>query len=124
VDDYWGGGCAWCKGTHTRNICNSEEFTSLIDVYIMNPPSVPAGSDTFSSIVSNTILPLIDSAIGFIMVLSVLAFVYGVITFIYSSGDDQSRVAGKRAMFWGIVALFCMVSVWGLVKIIKVTFFG
>lgn len=61
---------------------------------------------------------------GFITILALLLFAFGVIKFIATAGDDQSRAAGKQLMVWGILSLFIMVSVWGIVEIISATFFG
>jgi hypothetical protein len=60
----------------------------------------------------------------FVMALAVVFFVIGVIRFIATAGDDQSRVAGKQQMIWGVISLSVMVSVWGIVQIIRTTFFG
>jgi len=67
---------------------------------------------------------IFDSAISLIMVVALLAFIWGAIRFIGTAGDDKSRAAGRQLMVWGTVALFLMVSVWGIVRIIKTTFFG
>ncbi|MBP9760377.1 MAG: hypothetical protein KBD24_03345 [Candidatus Pacebacteria bacterium] len=79
---------------------------------------------TLKDIITDNVIPIFDSAINFIMVLAVLSFIVGVIRFMYTSGDDKSRQQGKNLMIWGTIALAVMVSVWGLVMIIKTTFFG
>jgi uncharacterized membrane protein YidH (DUF202 family) len=87
-------------------------------------PAVARAASSFKDIVSNTLLPLFNSIVGFIMVLAVLAFMAGAIRFMATSGDDRSRVTGKQMMLWGIIALFLMISVWGVVKIVKTSIFG
>jgi heme/copper-type cytochrome/quinol oxidase subunit 4 len=79
---------------------------------------------TFRTVVTDTILPLFDSAIGLIMTIATLVFVVGVVRFIYAAGDDKSRSEGRWFMVWGLIALLCMVAVWGIVRIIYDTFFG
>jgi hypothetical protein len=39
-------------------------------------------------------------------------------TFIYASGNEDAIEGGKRKMIWGILALFTIVSVWGLVALL------
>jgi amino acid transporter len=53
--------------------------------------------------------------------LAVIIFIYGVITLIFSEGGDKKE-EGKQYMVWGIVGIFVMVSVWGLVNILINTF--
>lgn len=82
------------------------------------------GGRSFKEIVEQNVLPIFSSAIAFIMTLAVLAFVYGAAHFVLLAGDDKSRSEGKQMMLWGIISLAVMVSVWGLVQIVKTTFFG
>lgn len=67
---------------------------------------------------------LLNAAAGFIMGLALVIFIIGMVRFIATAGDDKSRADGKQMMIWGTVSLFAMVAVWGLVTIIKTTFFG
>ena len=56
---------------------------------------------------------LIGLALPIVVALSLLAFFWGVFQFIW--GGEGKRDEGKQHMIWGIVGLFVMVSVWGLV---------
>jgi hypothetical protein len=66
----------------------------------------------------------VDSFIAFTITLAVVAFVFGLVRFIAFAGDDKSRTSGKTMMLWGLLALLCIVSVWGLVEVVFKTFFG
>ncbi len=69
------------------------------------------------SIVLDGILrPIVPVLIG----LAVVVFIYGVLTLMFSDGDKKEE--GKQYMIWGIVGLFVMVSVWGLVAVLQGTF--
>ncbi|MBX4199871.1 pilin [Candidatus Parcubacteria bacterium] len=48
-----------------------------------------------------------------------LVFFWGLAKFIFKSGDTKSHEEGRNLMVWGIVALFVMVSVWGLVNFVR-----
>jgi hypothetical protein len=50
---------------------------------------------------------------------ALLLFFWGLAIFIFQSGDPASHEEGKNKMIWGLVALFVMVSVWGLVGFIR-----
>lgn len=65
---------------------------------------------------------LINRLIPFIIALTVLVFLFGVFKFVFSGGDGDSRKEAQGYMIWGIIALFVMVSVWGLVNILVRSF--
>lgn len=58
---------------------------------------------------------LVRMAMPILVSLGLLAFFWGLVKFIFAAGDEESKADGKKIMIWGVVALFVMVSVWGLV---------
>ena len=48
---------------------------------------------------------------------SLLVFFWGMAKFIYSTGNKIDLELAKKLMIWGVVALFVMTSVWGIIKI-------
>ena len=69
-----------------------------------------------------TIAKTINQWIIPLMVLFALAyFLYGVLTYI-GEREDSKREEKKQKMFWGLIALFVMLSVWSLVFVIANTF--
>jgi hypothetical protein len=46
---------------------------------------------------------------------ALLAFFYGLAKFIFKAGDEKGIEEGKNIMLWGLVALFVLVSVWGII---------
>lgn len=60
---------------------------------------------------------LINKVIPFIIALTVLVFLWGILQFVIST-DAEGRKAARGYMIWGVIALFVMVSVWGLVNIL------
>jgi len=55
--------------------------------------------------------------IPMVFTLALLFFFYGVAKYVWSAGGDKEE--GKKIMIWGVVALFVMSSVWGLVYFIR-----
>ncbi len=51
-----------------------------------------------------------------------MIFVYGVMKYIANGADEAKREEGRKFMLWGIIAFFVMISVWGLVGILRDTF--
>ena len=59
--------------------------------------------------------------IPLIIALAVLVFIWGVLKYVISKDDDTKKEA-RGVMIWGIIAIFVMVSVWGLVNLLGNTF--
>lgn len=57
---------------------------------------------------------LIDIALPIVVAVGLLAFFWGLVKYIFT----EAKEAGTKLMIWGLVALFVMVSVWGLVRFI------
>lgn len=66
--------------------------------------------DEAKDIITTVIVPLV-------FILALLFFFWGVAKYIWSEG--QGKAEGKQIMIWGVVALFVMSSVWGIVKFIQ-----
>ncbi|MFA6430302.1 MAG: hypothetical protein WC229_02540 [Candidatus Paceibacterota bacterium] len=76
---------------------------------------------TFSDLIMNTIIGgMLRPIIALIVSAAIVVFLLGVFKFIRSEGKEKE--AGKQFMTWGIVGIFVMVSVWGLVNILRGTF--
>jgi len=56
-----------------------------------------------------------------VIALALLYFFYGLARYILNAGNEEKKAEGKNIMIYGIIALFVMVSVWGLVSILVTT---
>ena len=68
---------------------------------------------TLGKIVQN----LIPIAFG----LAILGFFWGLARYIFSAGNEESKVDGKKIMLYGLIAIFVMASVFGIVKLAQNT---
>lgn len=55
---------------------------------------------------------IIPVLVGF----ALLVFLFGLTRFILSAGDREARTEGKHLITYGIIGLFVIVSVWGIVR--------
>ena len=62
---------------------------------------------------------LLDSLVVVVSALALLVFLWGLVKFIAKAGNEDAVKEGKRLMIWGVLALFVMVSVWGIVGLIQ-----
>ena len=93
---------------------------SALSALLLAMPFV-ASAQTFGSILG-VINTLVNQLIPLAMALALLAFFWGLVKYIWSSGNEEGKADGKNIMIAGIVGLFVMVSIWGLVGIIAQTF--
>ncbi len=69
------------------------------------------------------VVELINKFVYIVTAFAFIFFLFGLVRFITTAGDDQSREQGKQLMIWGTISLFVMVAIWGLIEILKNTFF-
>jgi len=62
---------------------------------------------------------LIDTAIPVLGGIALLLFLVSVIRYIYKSGDAHSKGGERQAIMWGLVALFVLFSLWGILRIFR-----
>lgn len=65
------------------------------------------------------IIDTLQIAVPVLVILALVLFVWGVVVFIFNSGDEKGREEGKKKIVWGLVGLFVIVSVWGLVYLLS-----
>lgn len=53
---------------------------------------------------------------------AVVAFLVGVVIYIWKADDEEERKTGRRYMLYGIIGLAVITSLWGLVRILTGTF--
>ncbi|MFA6397809.1 MAG: hypothetical protein WDK96_03115 [Candidatus Paceibacterota bacterium] len=80
-------------------------------------PSQSTDATDVLVIVKNIINTIIPIAIA----LGVVYFIFGVIKYV-TAKDDKSKQEARDVMIYGIIGLFVIVSIWGLVAILNNTF--
>lgn len=66
-------------------------------------------------LINNTLIPLF-------IAMALLYTIYATVGFIASSEDSKNKEEKKQQIFWGIMGLFVIVSIWGILSIIGNTF--
>lgn len=70
----------------------------------------------------NIFLGLINPILVLLVALSILVFFWGIVKFIFNSGDEGALEEGKNLMKWGLIGLFVMLSVMGIIAILGSSF--
>ena len=78
--------------------------------------------NTWAGLVT-VLVSLMDSAILTLVAVAVAAYFYGLSSNIIKFGEEHDVEKRKAYFFWGIVILFVMVSVWGILRLVRYTVF-
>lgn len=81
--------------------------------------SVSAQDVTYFTTLAGEFGSLISATIPVLIALAFLVFVWGLITFIAASGSDSAKDEGKRRMIWGVLALFVITAIWGILALLR-----
>jgi len=65
---------------------------------------------------------LLNQLIPILVTLTIIYFFWGLAQYVLNSGSEEAKEEGKNKMIWGIVAIFVMLSIWGIVGLIGNTF--
>lgn len=81
----------------------------------------------FAQVQSQSVLGVLDffqrlfnGMIGLFITIAIVAFFWGLIKYIWSV--DEKKAEGLQTMLYGVLAIFVMVSIWGIIRLIQNTF--
>ncbi|MGB8815703.1 MAG: hypothetical protein WCC74_00480 [Minisyncoccia bacterium] len=77
----------------------------------MNLPS-------FDTLLTNINKEILTPLLWLIFALATLYFLYGVFEFVKNSNSEEGRSTGGRHIMWGLIGMFIMFSVKGIINLI------
>src|SRR3989344_5171339 len=69
------------------------------------------------------IVEILDATTAVLIVAGIVVYFYGISTNILNFSDDAGEKV-RTYFFWGIIVLFVMVSIWGILRLLQNTIFG
>jgi hypothetical protein len=82
-----------------------------------------ANAQTFQGIAKN-ITGVLDSIIPILVLIATIVFIWGIILYVIAGGDENKLQQARNYIIWGIIGLFVIISVWGLVLLLIKFIFG
>ncbi len=80
------------------------------------------GDLTIQQLVTDYIVKGANYLVVLIIGMTVLVFMYGLMKYMFKGREsDAARTEGRKLMLWGIIGIFVMISVWGLVGVLSNT---
>lgn len=101
-----------------RTLPVRKHVLSLAVIFALVAPSAAHAQVFFQNIFDDA-KDVIDALFGILTGLALLAFFWGIAKLIYFAGNETKRQEGKNVMIWGIVALFVLVSIWGIIQFLE-----
>jgi len=81
--------------------------------------AAPKNFAEFAAVVVN----LIDVATGVLMVFGLVVYFWGMAVNIPHFGDEKGSEKRKGFFLWGLIVLFVMFSIWGIIQILQASLF-
>ncbi len=69
------------------------------------------------SFIYGSVIPVVGGAL-------VLLFFYGIFRYLLASGNTEKHEEGRKFMLYGLLGLVVVYSLWAIIAILQVTFFG
>ncbi len=78
---------------------------------------------TFQSAIYS-IIGIINMLVGVLAALALVVFFVGLVRYVKEAGDGHGHKEGRERITWSLIALFILFSMWGILNLLSVTFFG
>lgn len=112
------------NGTDALTSQNNNGYTnkSVTGESIENPGSCDTNLDTFGDFLGFGTCLINRFLLPILIVLALVIFFFGVVQYVLNGESTEERAKGRQFMLWGVLALFVLVSIWGIIKLLSVTF--
>lgn len=88
---------------------------------IISPMTVWAQTTTTIKSIANDLTGLLESLVPVLVGVGLLAFIFGLTEYIFQAGNKGAVETGRNRMITGIIGLFAIATIWGLVQLLGAT---
>jgi len=97
-----------------------QKFKKFIPVGLMFAPALAFAADIESII--GKISGIVKLIIPLLIAIALIVFIIGVIKYVTAGAEEEKRKEARNTIIYGVIGLFAIVAVWGLVGVIASTF--
>ncbi|MDB5238135.1 MAG: protein of unknown function with transrane region [Candidatus Kaiserbacteria bacterium] len=94
----------------------------LVVVLLLPSFAFAAAPRTFSDL-ADLIVSLFDAGVGLLITAALVIYLFGISRSIFKAGEE-GKEALRTYVLWGILTIFLMVSIWGILQLLQNTLFG
>lgn len=87
----------------------------------MNFQIIPIAEASIVTLMDSINKVIINPLIYFIFALAISYFLYGLVKYLLSPDNEEIRTSSKSHMLWGVVGMFVMVAVFGIMNLLLKT---
>jgi lysylphosphatidylglycerol synthetase-like protein (DUF2156 family) len=114
--------------TKKKTVLSKYRFQALVlfQTTLLILPAIAFGGSrpsNFTQLAAN-IMQILDPLMVLAVVLAVMFFLYGVVKYLAQYGNEKARGESVQTITYGVIGLFVMVAMWGLVKLLQETLLG
>ena len=91
---------------------------SSLSALVLSLPAIASAADLLSTLV--LVNRFLNGLIGVIITIAIIVFFWGLVRYLTDVGEQKH--AGLIMMFYGLIAIFVMVSIWGIIHLLQGTF--
>ena len=84
---------------------------------IMDFGIIPVAEASITTLMASISRVIINPLIVFMFALAVVYFLYGLALYFMSPDNEEMKKNSKQHMIWGVVGMFIMVSVFGIINL-------
>jgi drug/metabolite transporter (DMT)-like permease len=70
-----------------------------------------------NNFLSKVAVEIINPIILLLATLAFIAFLWGVVEFVYNAADEERRKEGREAIMWGLIGLVIIFGVYGILNL-------
>ncbi len=93
-------------------------LSSVSSVGLLLLPAL-ANAQTLGGVIG-LISDVLNALIGILIALAIVVFFWGLVQYLVNVGEEKGQ--GLQIMFYGVIAIFVMVSIWGIIRLLQTTF--
>ncbi len=93
----------------------------LLILGVWGVPLTASAQQDFKSVVGD-ITDILLSLVPLLSSVALLLFFWGMADYIFRAGNERATEDGRQRMIWGIVGLFSIAAVWGIIRLVGGTF--
>ena len=98
-----------------------KRLTLIFSLAFLSTPFVADAGVTLKHTLG-TLSGIINALIPILLALAVLAFFWGLVMYLMDASNPEKKKDGINMMIMGIMVIFVMVSLWGIIRVLQSTF--
>ena len=100
------------------NFLFTKAYAQGVDVSAGLSGPISGSAVPFDQLLHNINTAILSPLIYLMFVLALVYFLYGVFVFIRNADSAEKRAEGGKGILWGIIGMFIMISVKGIINLI------